>query len=701
MEAKDILTEAKELYTIALQAHQHQIDASLDDIKFGLLGEQWDEQAKRQRESDGVPCLTLNKIPSHVRQVVNEARQNKPSIRVHPVDDNADPETAEVWTGLIRNIESTSNADVAYDTAITQSVSCGIGYFRVNVDYTHDDTFDQDIVIERILNQFSVIPDHKSTSADGSDWNYCFVHDRIPPEEYKDRFPGAELTDFEKDFDSEKDHINDDGVWIAEYWKRSEVTREVCQLSNKEIVDEEIYKENEELYQALGLQKVAQRTVKSYKVVQYILSGAEVIETVDWSGRYIPIVPVYGEEVVLEGKRYFKSLFRDSKDAQRQYNFWRSTTTQMVGDSTKYPYIAEEKTLVDPEKWANSTVERYAYLEYKKGAARPSKDQFSGVPAGAFQEALNSADDIKSTMGMFDASLGAKSNEVSGVAIANRKNVSDIGSFHFIDNRNRAIRHLGKIIIDLAPSVYTSDRVIRILGEDGKDARIVKIDPNQQQSITEGEGEEGQEQLDESSRIFNLFVGKYDVVVDAGPSYSTKREEADLQMTEMSKAYPQLMQVAGDIIFKNKDWPGADDISERLKKMLPPQLNDKGQDPQMLQMQQQMQQMQQEAMQAVQQLRSELDQIKTDKSIEAEKIKIQAYDSETKRIQAVSTGITPEQLQPMIMQMLMQVLQTPDVTPGSGQQQDPAMFQQMMAQESQQQPYQNIDGQQQPQGMPQ
>ena len=673
MEAKDILTEAKELYAIALQAHQHQIDASLDDIKFGLLGEQWEEQAKKQREADGVPCLTLNKIPSHVRQVVNEARQNKPSIRVHPVDDNADPETAEVWTGLIRNIESTSNADVAYDTAITQSVSCGMGYFRVNVDYTHDDTFDKDIVIERILNQFSVIPDHRSTSADGSDWMYCFIHDRIPSEEYKDRFPNAELTDFEKDFDTESDDINDDGVWIAEYWKRSEVAREVCQLSNKEIVDEEIYKENEELYQALGLQKIAQRTVKSYKVVQYILSGAEVLETVDWSGKYIPIVPVYGEEVVLEGKRYFKSLFRDSKDAQRQYNFWRSTTTQMVGDSTKYPYIAEENTLVDPEKWANSTVERYAYLEYKKGAARPSKDQFSGVPAGAFQEALNSADDIKSTMGMFDASLGAKSNEVSGVAIANRKNVSDIGSFHFIDNRNRAIRQLGKIVIDLAPSVFTSDRVIRILGEDGKDARIVKIDPNQQQSITEGEGEEGQEQLDESSRIFNLFVGKYDVVVDAGPSYSTKREEADLQMTEMSKAYPQLMQVAGDLIFKNKDWPGADDISERLKKMLPPQLNDKGQDPQMLQMQQQMQQMQQEAMQAVQQLRSELDQTKQDKTLEAEKIKIQAYDSETKRIQAVSTGITPEQLQPMIMQMLMQVLQTPDITPGSEQQQMPMM----------------------------
>lgn len=668
----DLIKEAKELYAIALKAHQDQLDSSLDDIKFGLLGEQWDDDARKQRESDGVPCLTINKIPSHVRQVVNEARQNKPAIKVHPADDKADPETAEVWTGLIRNIESTSGADIAYDTAITQSVSCGIGYFRVNVEYTHDDTFDQDIVIERILNQFSVIPDHRAVSADGRDWMYCFVYDRISKDEYKKRFPKAELTDFERDFGTGDDgYVDDDGVWISEYWKREEKEREVCQLSNgenQEIVDEEVYKQNEELYQALGFQKVAKRTVKSYKVTQYIISGAEVLETNDWSGKYIPIIPAYGEEVNVQGKRYFKSLFRDSKDAQKQYNFWRSTTTQMVGDSTKYPYLAEEGTLVDVDKWANSTVERYAYLEYKKGSVRPSKDQFSGVPAGAFQESLNSADDIKSTMGMFDASLGARSNEVSGVAIAARKNVGDIGAFHFIDNRDRAIRHLGKIIIDLAPSVYTSERVIRILGEDGKDAKIVRIDPNKDQTINQGEGREGQEQLEESSRIFNLFVGKYDVVINAGPSFSTRREEADVQMTEMAKAYPQLMQVAGDLVFKNKDWPGADAISERLKKMLPPQLNDKGQDQQVMQMQQQMQQIQQQAMQSIQQLQGELEQVKNDKSIEAEKIKISAYDSETKRFQAVSTSMTHEQIQMMIIQTLQQLMQTPDVTEVAGQQ---------------------------------
>jgi phenylalanyl-tRNA synthetase alpha subunit len=183
-----------------------------------------------------------------------------------------------------------------------------------------------------------------------------------------------------------------------------------------------------------------------------------------------------------------------------------------------------------------------------------------------------------------------------------------------------------------------------------------------------------------------LFVGKYDVVVDAGPSFSTRREEADLQMTEMAKAYPQLMQVAGDLVFKNKDWPGADDISERLKKMIPPNISGEGQDPQLIQMQQQMQQIQQQAMQAVQQLQGELEQVKADKSIEAEKIKIQAYDSETKRIQAVSTGITPEQLQPMIMQMLMQVLQTPDITPGAEQQQMPIIPEQMQQPMMQPQP---------------
>ena len=679
-----IVSEALDLYKTSIESDRHNKETALFDIRFSLLGEQWDERDIQNRKEDGRPYLTFNKLSPHIRQIVNDARQNKPSIRVRPVDDNADPETAEVLSGLIRNIEQSSNADIAYDTAISQSVSGGFGYIRVNIDFAHDDTFDKDISIDRIINQFSVFPDHNSTSADGSDWNYCFVTDRIPKDQFTAKYPKAKKTDWEEDYkDCSFDSVNDDGVWIAEYWVRNEYDREICKLSDGSIIDEEVYQEQYEIYDSLGLQKTNQRTVKSHKVTQYILSGAEILEKNEWAGKYIPIVPVYGEEIFLEGKRYFRSAVHNSIDAQKTYNFWRTASTESVSDSSKTPFIGEEGSFTDPQKWANSNRIKYAYLEYKKGGRPPEKQPFAGVPAGALQEALNSADDIKATMGMYDASLGAQGNETSGRAIIARKHEGDVSTFHFSDNVSRAMRQIGRIIIDLVPSVIPGERIIRILGEDGNKPQNVKIGKLQENNEQEFELNQKEEGLN-LSRVYDLTVGKYDVAVDSGPSYTTKREEAAMQMTEMARAYPALMQIAGDLMVKNFDWPGAEELAKRLKASLPPQLKD--QNPEVMQLQQQMQQMQQEALQTVQQLRAELEQIKTDKSIDAEKIKIQAYDSETKRLQAVSVRMTPEQIQVMIMQTIQNLIQTPDITPGADQQQMPMIQPEMMQQPIEQQP---------------
>lgn len=661
-----IVEDALKLFKKSVEADKHNKETALDDIKFAVLGEQWDDKDIQARQEDGRPYLTFNKLSPHIRQIVNDARQNKPSIRVRPVDDDADPETAEVLAGLIRNIEQSSNADIAYDTAISQSVSGGFGYIRVNVEFAHDDTFDKDIVIDRILNQFSVYPDHNSTSADGSDWNYCFITDRIPESEFDKKYPKADKTGWDDESgDGNLEALNEDGVWIAEYWKREEVAREICQLSDGTIVDEEVYKEYEDTYYALGLQKTGQRTVRSHKVTQCILSGTEVLEENDWAGKYIPIIPAYGEEIAIEGKRYFRSAVHNSKDAQRTYNFWRTASTESVSDSSKTPYIGEQGSFVDDFKWSSSNRIKYPYLEYAKGKPKPEKQPFAGVPAGALQEALNSADDIKATMGMYDASLGAQSNETSGKAILARQREGDVSTFHFIDNMSRLVRHTGRIIIDLVPSVYSGERVVRVLGEDGKKPQNVKIGQQPEQPEQQGEDMQEQEGLN-LSRVYDLSVGKYDIAVDTGPSYTTKREEAATQMTEMARAYPQLMQIAGDLMVKNFDWPGAEELAKRLKASLPPQLQEGN--PEVMMLQEQMKQMQGQAMQAVQQLKGELDQTKQDKTLEAEKIKIQAYDSETKRLQAVSTSMTPEQIQMMIMQTIQNLIQTPDVTPGAEQQ---------------------------------
>lgn len=648
----NVVDEAKEFFKLASEAESENRKAALDDIEFALLSKQWNQDEIDRRQRRGRPTLTINKLATFVRQVVNDSRQNKPAIHVQPVDDNADVETAEVITGLIRNIETNSKSDVAYDTAITQAVAGGFGYFRINIDYAHEDTFDQDILIERIPNQFSVFADPYSTAADSSDWNQCMIVERIPKDEFEEKYKANAALGWE-DSDGytglDDSWLDDDGVLIAEYWKREEVLKQICQLSDGTVVDSEVYQQQADIYQALGLKKVNERTARSHKVTQYLITGSEVLETNEWHGKYIPIIPVYGEEIVVEGKRYFKSLVRDAKDPQRMFNYWRSTSTELVSLSPKTPFIGEEGAFsVDSHKWATANVEDHAFLQYKAGKEKPQRQPFAGVPAGVLQEALNASDDIKAVTGMFDASLGARGNETSGRAILARQKEGDTATFHFIDNLARAIRHAGSIVLDLIPHVYSGERVIRVLGEDGKESENVKI----------GEAGEQENEQGEIVRIYDLSLGKYDVVVSAGPSYNTKREEAAVQMTEFIRSFPQAAPLIGDLLAKNLDWPGADDIAKRFKAMLPPQAqeNEDGMSPEMQQMQQQMQQMQQQMQEMMQQaqqqiqqttaenqqLKSELDIARQDSEnnharaqIDAAKLETDRYKAETDRIKVV------------------------------------------------------------------
>jgi len=513
-EDDDFIEDMREKFLMSVDVSRDNRELALEDIKFGLLGEQWDKADVEKRKRKGKPCITINKFPAHIRQVVNDARQNKPSIRVRPVDDNSDPKTAEILNGLIRNIETSSNADIAYDTAMHQSVSGGFGYIRVTVEFADDDTFDKDIRIERITNQFSVYEDPYANSADGSDWQCCWITDRISKHEFEKRYPGKECVSFDSEYndDDSFDWANDDGIWIAEYWEREAFDKKICLLSDGDVVDEDVYNENIDYYTAMGLQKVDSRVTKSHKVTQYIVSGKEVLETNPWAGRYIPIVPVYGEEIIVENKRYFKSLIRDSKDAQRLVNYWRTTTTELVALSPKTPFIGPENAFqVDTEKWASANVEDHAFIRYK-GAIAPQRQPFASVPAGAMQEALSADDDIKSTMGMFGASIGQQDNAVSGRAIMARQRESDTGTFHFIDNESRSLRQVGRIIVDLAPHVYPPGRILRILGEDGKETENVQV------------AQPGQAIPEDMSNVYDLTAGKYDVVVDVGPGYTTKHQ---------------------------------------------------------------------------------------------------------------------------------------------------------------------------------
>lgn len=640
-----ILKEAQEAFELCADHESDNRQAYEDDIDFALLENQWPEKIRKQRDLEQRPCLTVNLLAPMIRQVVNDARQNKPGITVHPADDDADPETAQVMNGIIRNIEQSSNAEVAYDTALECAVAGGFGYFRINTEYSDDDTFDQDIVIERVVNPLSVYGDCYSTAADSSDWNTAFVVDTMTKAAFTKQYKGAEAVNWSADEYASlgPPWLDGDDVQVAEYWRREEVQRKIVMLSDGQVVGEDVYKVQKAMFDALGITVAGQREVRSHKVVQRVMSGAEVLETVDWAGKYIPIVPVYGSEVFLKGKRHLRSMIRSAKDAQRMRNYWRTTTTELVALSPKAPFIGRKGAFeTDSAKWATANTQAHAYIEYD-GAEPPQRQVFAGVPAGALQEALNASDDIKSIIGIFDSSLGARSNETSGVAIDKRDAQADTGTFHFVDNLSRAMRHAGRIMLDLIPRVYPTERVVRIIGPDGKPSMA----PVNQQFQAPQVGPDGKPVVDPQtgqvtmiSKIYDLGLGKYDLIVKAGPSFASKRDEFVAMASELMRGNPLLQQVLTPMIIENFDIPDADKIIAKLDAL---QQQSQGQvtPEQVEEAKQQFGQMEQQ----LQAMKLENDQLKAKNDIEARKLEVEAFKAETERLEALKPAPLPKAAQ--------------------------------------------------------
>jgi len=661
---RDILAEARAAFELAQEAEDENRAAAEDDLRFARLSEQWPEAIRQEREKEGRPCLTIPRMNAFIRQVVNDARQNKPSIKVHPADSGADVETAEIISGLIRNIEYASNADVAYDTAVEYAVSSSVGYFRIGLDYAFDDTFDLDITINRVSDPFLIYGDPHSTSADSSDWNSAFVVERMTKDRFEAKWKGADPVDWAGDYaDLPAPWCDDETVMVAEWWTRDEVERPIVKLSDGTIVDADwLAKPFDEsgiprvaMLATQGIRPVAERKTKAHKVTQRIMTGAEELEANDWPGRYIPIVPVYGDEVIVDGKRYLRSLIRDAKDAQRMFNYWRTNSTELVALAPRIPFIGPKGAFkTDANKWATANRVSHAFIEYDPvaGGGVPQRQPLDfGPAAGALQEALNASDDMKSIMGLYDASLGARSNETSGRAILARQREGDVSTFHFIDNLNRAIRHAGRIIIDLIPHVYTAERIVRVIGEDGSPKTIPIGKP------TPVTSKDGRPQTDGQGnpivKVYDLAAGKYDLTVSSGPSFTTRREEAAAQMTEMIRAFPAAAPMIGDILARNLDWPGADEIAERLKPKdaegLPPEV----------------QEMIKKGQELIAEQAEELKALKTDKAIDAKKAEIDGYKAETDRLKLVLPMLEPEQLLAVALQTTQQAVQSPDVAPES------------------------------------
>lgn len=656
-DSKDFLKDVRDKFERAAEREDGNRKRGLEDLRFARKGEQWPSSVKKEREDEGRPCLTINKMPAFIRQVVNDARQNKPAIVVHPVDSGADVETAEIMSGLIRNIEVSSDADVAYDTAVECAVSNSFGYFQINTRYSDDDTFAQDLVIERIANPFSVFGDPDSEAADSSDWNCAWVVTTMPRDEFERKYKGAEPVDYDAlgYTGLEAPWCDGDDVMVCAYWHREEVEKQIVQLDNGTTVDVALLEARPNDF--MGRSVVGSpRTVRSKKVTQYILTGAEVLETIDWPGKYIPIIPVYGDEVNVEGKRELYSLIHFSTDSQREYNYHRSAAVEMVALAPKAPFVGKTGAFDSDPNWATANTASHPYLEYD-GDIMPQRQGFTGAPIGEMQLAMQANEDIKATMGLFDASLGARSNETSGRAIRARQMEGDVSTFHFIDNLTRAIRHCGRVLLDLIPKVYPTERIIRVLGQDMR-PQNVQISPQAQQMMQQAQESAQQEaiafaqqfaeqerlaayqhalqeRLANIQRVYDVTAGKYDLTVKVGPGYSSQREETRAELVEIIRSVPGSAQVLGPMYLRNSDWPGADEAADKIEAAMA-QANGGGENQQV-----------QALMAKVQQLEQENQQIQNanglkvqENQIKAAEARTKAFEAETDRIRAQNERMT-------------------------------------------------------------
>ena len=558
-EAEKILVEARKRFKLSAEAERENRAAAIDDMNF-IVGDQWPEGAKKSRGDR--PCLTINRMPAFVRQVVNEQRKIRPAIDVIPADSKAAKATADVIQGLVRHIERTSRSQIAYDNAFEYAVTCGIGHFRVRTKYCGDDSLEQELSIDRIENPFTVYRDPFSREADHSDDRWTFVTEMVDPETFEDKYgiKPSKFADFASGDDA-PEWFDGEDVRVAEYWRCSKDEVEIHVLQSGTRIEGPITKAQREKMATLD-PVVGSRKVERTRVEQYILTYDKVLKVGEWAGKFIPILTVKGGEINVNGKRVLTSLVRDAKEPARIYNYWTSAETEIVALQPKAPWIAPEGSFEGHEnEWARANTENFAYLEFVPvpNGGPPQRQFFPGVPQGIREGRMAAAEDMKAVTGLYDASLGARSNETSGVAIRERQKEGDTATYHYIDNMSRAIEQCGRVLIDLIPKVYDTPRTVRIVGPDNQE-QIVAIN---QLFIDPATGQE---------MHHDMTAGRYDVAVKVGPSFESKRQEMTEAMMELAARNPQVMQIAGDLIMRNMDWPESEKIAERLEKMLPPQL---------------------------------------------------------------------------------------------------------------------------------
>lgn len=561
----DLVKAALRLYDAAYEREQENILEGYDDLEF-RAGNQWPETVAQERVDEGRPVETINQIPQYVRQVTGDMRQMRPAIKVVPVDDMASDEGAEAMAGTVRYIENRSDAPGIYFQGADSQVACGVGAWRIITEYAHEGTFNQELRIAPIEDALGVMWDEDAVLPTREDAMECLIPIDMARAKFKKLYPDAMVTDFaprgEEATGSQHDWTTEDKVRVGEYWYKKKVKKTLAMLPDGRVVD--VSDAAKEQLVEIGMMGARIEKRDAFKVCRALVTSSEVLEGPDeWPGSYIPIVPVIGEEIRIGRRIVRHGVIRFAKAPQRIYNYMSSAEIEVTALQPKSPFIGTEKNFEQyQDVWENANRKNYPYLPYTpdpaNGNAPPQRVQPAVSSQGITAGIERAARDMQSVIGIYNASLGAASNETSGRAVIARQREGDTGTFVYIDNWTRAIKYTGKVLVDLIPKIYDTERVLRILGEDGK---LEKIEINKVQGMDENG----------NMRLFNdVTSGAYDVAIQMGPSYATKREEARDGMVAFMQANPAVAPLIGDLYAKAQEWPLAEEIGERLETMLPP-----------------------------------------------------------------------------------------------------------------------------------
>lgn len=575
------LLEARERALMASEWWETNFAAAEVSVNMSAGLDHWEAYALAERQ--GRPCLTFNTLPQYLDQLNGQMRQSRPAIKVSAGDDYSDAiefiedktkrkiKGAEVFGGIIRAIEQQSSAEAHYDTAGEHARDGGFGWLRVVPQYASGKSFDQVLRIRHVRNRWAVLLDPDFEEPDGSDARFGFIFGQMNRREWDKRYPDKARADLAGL--TEKDRtvwLHGDKVGYAEYMWREAVEEEIGLLSNGQIGN---LKELLTLLPSLPpmqdgsqIAVVRSRRVLNWRVYWQKISAAATLEKkITMPFTTIPIVPVFGKEKHLRtGVTLYRSAIADALDPKRAENYWLSAATERIALAPSAPWVGSAEAVEGYEsEWEDANNPRRAFLPYNGEAERPERVPVPQMPAAEVQMAAIMVDHVKASVGIYDASLGAQSNETSGRALLARQNQSNNSSFAFTDNQMRAVRRVGLLLLEAIPKIYDAERVMQLRGEDGTDTWL-KVN-------TTMPGPDGKPVV-----INSLGDGEFDLVVKAGPSYSTQRQETAEAMTEMVRIAPDLLPVVGDVLVESMDWPGAARIAKRMKKTMDPKLLTQG-----------------------------------------------------------------------------------------------------------------------------